>query len=61
MRTCCILQRSFAILWMTPNRENVLGWSDVVTDWKVELRRDQNMIAAQASIRSNPHPCDPKS
>jgi hypothetical protein len=33
-------------LWMTPDRENILGRRDVVTDRKVELRRDRNMIPA---------------
>jgi len=39
------IHRSLAGLWMTPDCENVLGRRDVVTEWKVELRRDRNVIA----------------
>ena len=40
------IDRSLAGLRVTPDCENVLCRRDVVTGWKINLRRDQNMILA---------------
>jgi hypothetical protein len=40
------IHRSLRGLGMTPDRENVLGRRDVVTDWQIELRRNRYMKLA---------------
>ena len=45
----CPLQNSPGVtsgLWMTTECKNALGRRDVVADWKIELRRDRNVILA---------------